>query len=98
MGQDIRRDLLTINQDEDYKLVKKLVERGTPSYIIRDHLIDRGHSAAFSNRLILYVRREVEAKDQYSNQVEALAVGVILLLVAIAIVLYFILPALSNGS
>ena len=81
-----RIDRQAITRDEAFKLTEKLIQKGTPNYIILDALIERGLSAYMANEVIKEARRE-HLNDVVTEDKKLSGTQIALIIVALAILL-----------
>lgn len=85
-----RIDRQAITRDEAFKLTEKLIDKGTPNYIIRDALIEQGLSAYMANEVITEVRRahlkDVQTED---NKLSSSQIALIIVALAILLIIFF---------
>lgn len=87
-----RMENKSFTRDDAFELTEKLIRKGSPNYIIRDALVERGMSAFMANGVIIEVRR-VHLNDAYlePNYFSRTQIALIIVAVSIVIMLLFVL-------
>jgi hypothetical protein len=78
----------TFTRDDAFKLTEKLIRKGTPNYIMRDALIERGISAYVANEVITEVRR-VHLNEVYEEPRPTVTQLVMIVIAIIILVMVF---------
>lgn len=87
-----RMENRSFTRDDAFELTEKLIRKGTPNYIIRDALIERGMSAFVANEVITEVRR-VHLSDTYlePNYLSKTQIALVIVAVSIVVMMFFVL-------